>query len=308
MKKKITITLVLVMIGITATRACDICGCGVGSYYLGILPEYNKRFLGMRYQYKSLRTHLGPMGERTPITKDEAYQSAELWGGWNFGTRFRVLAFVPYNFNRRESQTGNGTKTGLGDIAVMAYYKLFDHTGTLGERLLVQSLWIGGGIKVPTGKYEPSERLAVSESPNNFQLGTASTDFTLNAAYDIRYNDMGINTNVNYKINRENKYDYRYGNKFTSNVLAYYKFRIANKVTIAPNIGVLYETAAKDVENKKYDVAVSGGYSLSAVGGVEVAMKGLSFGANYQNVRSQELAGGRAYAGNRVMVHMSLPF
>ncbi|WP_205945240.1 hypothetical protein [Pedobacter hiemivivus] len=90
--------------------------------------------------------------------------------------------------------------------------------------------------------------------------------------------------------------------------MAYYKFRIANKVTVAPTIGVLYETANKDVENKKYDVAVSGGYSLSAVGGVEVAMKGLSFGANYQDVRSQDLAGGRANAGNRVMVHMSLPF
>lgn len=308
MKKKIMIALILVMVSVTGTQACDICGCGVGSYYLGILPEYNKRFLGMRYQYKSLRTHLGPMGERTPITADETYQSAELWGGWNFGTRFRVLAFVPYNFNKRESQTGNGTKTGLGDIAVMGYYKLFDHKGTLGERLLVQSLWIGGGIKVPTGKYEPTERLAVSESPNNFQLGTASTDFTLNAAYDIRYNDMGLNANVNYKINTENKYEYRYGNKFTSNVLVYHKFRVAHRVTVAPNIGVLYETATKDVESKKYDVAVSGGYSLSAVGGVEVAMKGLSFGANYQNVRSQKLAAGRAYAGNRVMVHMSLPF
>lgn len=302
------IALVLVITGITATRACDICGCGVGSYYLGILPEYNKRFIGLRYQHKALRTHLGPFGERTPITADETYQSAELWGGWNFGTRFRVLAFVPYNFNKRESQTGNGTKTGLGDIAVMGYYKLFDHKGTLGERLLIQSLWIGGGIKVPTGKYEPTERLVVSESPNNFQLGTASTDFTLNAAYDIRYNDLGLNANVNYKINTENKYEYRYGNKFTSNLLVYHKFRVAQKVTVAPNIGVLYETAEKDVESKKYDVAVSGGYSLSAVGGVEVAMKGLSFGANYQNVRSQNLAGGRAYAGNRVMVHMSLPF
>lgn len=308
MKKKIIIAFVLVMTSLTAARACDICGCGVGSYYLGILPEYNKRFIGLRYQHKTLKTHLDPFGERSPLTADETYQSAELWGGWNFGTKFRVLAFVPYNFNERKSQEGNGTKNGLGDIALMGYYKLLDHSGMLGERLLIQSFWMGGGIKAPTGKYEPSERLAVQESPNNFQLGTASTDFTLNAAYDIRWNDLGLNANVNYKINTENKYDYRYGNKFTSNVLVYHKFRIAQKVTVAPNIGVLYETATKDVESKKYDVAVSGGYSLSAVGGVEVSMKGLSFGANYQNVRSQELAGGRASAGNRVMVHISLPF
>jgi len=307
MKKKIMMALVL-MISITAARACDICGCGVGSYYLGILPEYNKRFIGLRYQHKTLRTHLGPFGERTPLTSDETYQSMELWGGWNIGNRFRVLAFVPYNFNQRESQTGKGTKNGLGDVALMGYYKLLDSKGTLGDRLLVQSLWVGGGIKVPTGKYEPSERLAISESPNNFQLGTASTDFTLNAAYDIRYNDLGLNANVNYKINTENKYTYRYGNKFTGNILMYYKIRVANSVTIAPNAGVLYETAQKDIENKKYDVAVSGGYSLSAVGGVEVSLKRLSLGTNFQNVRSQNLAGGRVHAGNRLMVHMSVAF
>ncbi|HWW39161.1 transporter [Pedobacter sp.] len=306
--KKIMIALVLVIMSITATKACDICGCGVGSYYLGILPEYNKRFIGLRYQHKTLRTHLGPFGERTPLTSDETYQSIELWGGWNIGSRFRILAFVPYNFNERESQTGNGIKNSLGDIALMSYYKLLDSKGSVGNRLLVQSLWVGGGIKVPTGKYEPSERLAVSESPNNFQLGTASTDFTLNAAYDIRYNDLGLNANVNYKINTENKYEYRYGNKFTGNLLMYYKIRIAKVVTLAPNAGVLYESAQKDVENKKYEVAVSGGYSLSAVGGVEVSLKRLSFGANYQNVRSQNLAGGRVHAGNRLMVHMSVPF
>jgi hypothetical protein len=288
--------------------ACDICGCGVGSYYIGILPEYNKRFLGLRYQYKSLQTHLGPRGERTPLTADETYQSAELWGGWNFGKKFRILAFVPYNFNERKSQEASGTKNGMGDIAVMGYYNLFNHTGTLGEKLLVQSLWVGAGIKVPAGKYEPTERLAVQESPNNFQLGTASTDFTVNAAYDIRYNDLGMNLNANYKMNTENKYAYRYGNKFTANALVYYKFRIAHTVTVAPNAGVLYETADKDVENKKYMVDVSGGYSFSAVAGVEVALKGLSVGANYQNIRSQNLAGGRAYAGNRLMVHMSVPF
>ncbi|RZK78445.1 MAG: transporter [Pedobacter sp.] len=306
--KKLIIASLIVLFTITATKACDICGCGVGSYYLGILPEYNKRFIGLRYQHKTLQTHLGPMGERTPLTTDETYQSAELWGGWNIGKRFRVLAFVPYNFNERKSQSSSGSKDGLGDIAIMGYYKFFDHTGNLGGKLLIQSLYIGAGVKLPTGKYEASERLAVQESPNNFQLGTESTDFTLNAAYDVRWNDLGINANVNYKMNTENKYEYRYGNKFTSNVLIYHKFRVAKVLSVAPNLGILYETAAQDVESKKYDVAVSGGYSLSAVAGLEFSMKGLSFGANYQNVRSQDLAGGRAKAGNRFMVHMSVPF
>lgn len=307
MKLKLIIVLAIIGTAISA-KACDICGCGVGSYYIGILPEYNKRFIGLRYQHKTLQTHLGPKGERTPLTTDETYQSAELWGGWNFGKKFRVLAFVPYNFNERINQDERGTKNGLGDIAIMGYYNLFNKTGTLGSKLLVQSLWLGAGVKTPTGRYEPTERLAMRESPNNFQLGTASTDFTFNAAYDIRYNDLGINANVNYKLNTENKHGYRYGNKLTTNVLAYYKFRLFHSFTVAPNAGVLYETSEKDIENGKYEVAVSGGHSLAAIAGVEFALKGFSFGANYQNVRSQNLAGGRAFAGNRIMTHVSIPF
>ena len=307
MKIKIILSLGLVCTTLFA-KACDICGCGVGSYYVGILPEYNKRFLGLRYQYKTLQTHLGPFGEHTPLTANETYQSVELWGGWNIGNKFRVLAILPYNLNERKSQEGKGTKNGIGDMALMGYYKLLNHEGMLGNKLLIQSLWLGAGIKVPTGKYEQQERLTVQESPNNFQLGTASVDFTINATYDIRYQDFGLNANVNYKLNTENKYAYRYGNKFSTNVLAYYKFRIAHSFTVAPNAGFLYETAQKDVEDKKYDVAVSGGHSLSAVMGAEFALTGFSLGANYQNVRSQNLAGGRAYAGNRLMVHVSIPF
>lgn len=288
--------------------ACDICGCGVGSYYIGILPEYNKRFIGLRYQHKQLQTHLGAQGNVTPLTTDETYQSAELWGGWNLGKKFRVLAFVPYNFNQRSSQASSGAKDGLGDIALMGYYNLFTKSTTFNSKLLVHSLWLGAGIKAPIGKYEPSERLAVTETPNNFQLGTASTDFTLNAAYDVRLNDLGVNLNVNYKINTANKYEYRYGNKLTTNALMYYKFRLFHQLTFAPNAGILYETANKDIENSKYEVDVSGGHSASLVTGFELAMSKFSLGANYQTIVSQELANKRAKTGNRLMLHVSVPF
>lgn len=302
------ISLLLFLLSPLSLLACDICGCGVGSYYIGILPEYNKRFVGLRYQYKQLQTHLGPQGNVTPLTTDETYQTAELWGGWNFGKKFRVLAFVPYNFNERSSQAVSGSKNGLGDIAVMGYYNLFTKSTSLSSKLLVHSLWLGAGVKAPTGKYEPSERLAVTETPNNFQLGTASTDFTLNAAYDVRLNDLGVNLNVNYKVNTENKYEYRYGNKLTTNALLYYKFRLFHKLTLAPNAGILYETADKDIENSKYEVDVSGGHSASLVTGFELAMNKFSVGANYQTIVSQELANQRAKAGNRLMLHISLPF
>jgi hypothetical protein len=306
--KRYLITLLVVVLSASYALACDICGCGVGSYYIGILPEYNKRFIGLRYQHKTLQTHLGPQGQVTPLTTNETYQTAELWGGWNIGKKFRLLAFVPYNFAKRSSQEANASKGGLGDIAVMGYYNLFTNANTVSSKLLVHSLWVGAGIKVPTGQYEPGEKLAVQNDPNNFQLGTASTDFTLNAAYDVRLNDLGVNLNVNYKVNTENNYAYRYGNKLSTNALLYYKFRLFHKITIAPNAGVLYETAQKDVESQKYEVDVSGGYSTALVTGLELATKNFSLGANYQNVVAQQLASNRVNAGNRLMLHLSVPF
>lgn len=306
--KKIIILIICLLTGFYEVRACDICGCGVGSYYIGLLPDFKKRFLGLRYQYKTLRSHLGPGGTTSYLTTDETYQTAEIWGGWNIGKRFRVLGFVPVNFNSRENQGATVSKTGIGDIAVIGYYQLLDKQKTvLNSKLLVQSLWIGGGIKAPTGKYEPAERKENEDTPNNFQLGTASMDFTVNAMYDIRLMDAGINTNVSYKMNTNNRYDYRYGNKFSANVLAYYKIRVAEKVTIAPNAGMLYETAAKD-EDKNLTVDISGGYSLMATAGVEATFGTFSAGASFQPVVSQQLADMRVKAGNRGMVHVTYLF
>ncbi|MEC5144765.1 transporter [Chitinophaga sp. 212800010-3] len=308
MRKAILLTIFLFSAAVV-TKACDICGCGVGSYYIGLLPDFKKKFIGLRYQYKTLRSHLGPGGTTSYLTTDETYQTAELWGGWNIGRRFRVLGFAPVNFNSRENQGLTTRRSGLGDIAVVGYYQLLSnqHT-TRHNKLLVQSLWIGGGMKVPTGKYEPAERKESEDTPNNFQLGTGSVDFTLNAAYDIRLMDLGLNANVSYKINSNNRYDYQYGNKFTANVLAYYKIRVAEKVTLSPNAGVLYETAAKDREAKKINVDVSGGYSLMATAGLEATMGNISAGANFQPVISQQLADMKVRAGNRAMVHVTYLF
>ena len=229
--------------------------------------------------------------------------------GWlEPGQQISHPLFCSYNFNERNSVETSGSKNGLGDIALMGYYNLLNSRNTVNDKLLVQSLWIGAGVKVPSGKYEPRDREVLTESPNNFQLGTASTDFTLNATYDVRLMDFGININTNYKINTSNKYDYRYGNKFTTNALAYYKIRVAKMMTIAPNAGVLYETSQKDIENRKFAVDVSGGHSLAVLTGLEANLSRFSFGINYQVVASQNLAGGSVKAGNRFMVHTSIAF
>lgn len=302
--KKITVVLVALFCFLKA-GACDICGCGVGGYYIGILPEFHKHIIGVRYRYNSLRTHLGSGGSTTYLTTRERYNTAELWGGWNIGKKFRIMAAVPYAFNERTNQGVTNTKNGVGDISIIGYYRLLSSKRTVfTKKLMVQSLWIGGGIKLPTGKYTAADKLNTSQNTNLFQLGTASYDFSVHAMYDLRIQDAGLNIAASYKINTANKYNYNYGNKLNTTAQLYYKLRVKNKFTMAPNAGITYENSKKDIDNK-ITVDVSGGNLLLGTFGVETNFKKISFGANWQTPLSQNLANGFVKANNRMMLHLS---
>jgi hypothetical protein len=287
-------------------KACDICGCGVGSYYLGILPEFKKRFIGMRYQHKGLITHLNAAGGRSYLTTDETYHITELWGAVNLGKKFRVMGFLPYNINQRLNQSVRTSQQGLGDVAAYGYYKLFDKRGaTNNHKFLVHSLWGGLGLKLPTGRYNNTDKNVQENIQNTFQLGTGSVDVVLNALHDIRLQDAGLNTNVSYKVNTVNQYKYRYGNKLTVNMLGYYKFRLGTKSNIAPNTGLLYEQADKDEKDRSRIVEESGGYSITYTLGTEWSYKRVFVGANYQIPVFQYLANGKAKSLSRLMLHVS---
>jgi hypothetical protein len=169
---------------------------------------------------------------------------------------------------------------------------------------LIQTLWIGGGLKLPTGKYKVDDKDILS-SLNTFQLGTGSTDFMVNAMYDIRLQDAGINTNLSYKINTNNQFQYQFGNKLTANILTYYKLNIQNKFTIALNAGMLFEIASKDYEEKKFIVDNSGGNLSMSNLGIELTSKKISLGLNWQTPIEQNLANKTVSANDRFMVHVS---
>ena len=288
--------------------ACDICGCGVGSSYLGLLPEFSRHAFGFRYRYNSLLSHVGAGGTTTYLTSREYYRTLELWTGWNIGKRFRVMASVPYGFNERIGQTASGTKNGLGDITLTGYYRLFDTRGRHPSgKGFVQTIWIGGGIKLPTGKYDAADKASMSTNTNLFQLGTGSVDYILAATYDGRFKQTGMNLSANYKINGINRHDYSYGNKFSASTQVYRVFNLPGEIKIAPNIGMMYENSAKDIDNK-LSVDMSGGYLLMGTLGAELSWKKVSVGANWQTPFSQDLAMGMAKAKNRGMVHIALAF
>lgn len=302
------ILLFLMVLAPAKSWACDICGCGVGSYYIGILPDFKKRFVGLRYQNKLLVSHLNENGERTYLTTNERFHTIEVWGALNIGKRFRAMYILPYNFISKNNQGTTSSKSGFGDAAIFGYYNVLrkEHTTDHLKRI-IQSLWLGAGVKVPTGGYNPADKSESAQQLNTFQLGTGSTDFSFNMMYDLRIHDAGMNVNTNYKINTANNTGYRYGNKLTTMLLGYYKWRLGQQGSFSPNAGFVLESATKDVSGSLVQHGTGGAIWMASVG-VECSVRKISVGINFQDPLHQNLGNGIVLARERLMVHCSTGF
>ena len=298
--KKIYLIMAVFAISLSG-YACDICGCGLGNYYIGMVPQFNHSFFGLRYQYRYFHTQIA--NDKTQYSNDY-FQTVELWGGFNFGKNWQVLAFVPYSVNRQVSDDGTKNSNGLGDIAAILNYSLLESSRlNANNKLVFQQLWIGAGIKAPTGSSQIDPNSPDIVALANSQLGSGSTDFMLTTAYTIRIDKLGFTTNLSYKINTANSESYRFGNHFSSNNFFYYSVR-SGKTTFTPNIGILYEQSASN-QLKNIKVDQTGGFATLGAAGVEMSLKKISIGLNIQAPIVQDYAMGQTQTKVRGMVHFT---
>ncbi len=303
MKKFIIATLVALSC-LTVSYGCEFCGCATGNYYIGFLPQFDHRFVGIRYGFQ--RFHTSITDNPSEFSHDH-YQTVEAWAGFNFGKKWQVITILPYHFIQQTTDDGPSNKNGLGDIAAMVNYKVFDKQSRLANRKMIsQQLWFGTGLKLPTGKFDidatDPELVAIANS----QTGTGSADFMLNAMYNVKINKVGLNTSASYKMNTSNNDRYCFGNKFSASTFLYYaidKF----KTGITPNAGLMYEnTGNSSLVSQK--IANTGGYLVTASAGLEVNLKKITAGANIQLPVDQNFAAGQTTLKARGMAHVSFSF
>ena len=299
--RKYSIAITILFVIATQSSACEICGCGVGNYYIGILPQFRSHFIGLRYHYNKFNTRL--VSDPSQYSND-FYQTVELWSGWNIGKKFQLLAVLPVNFNHQESDEGVTNLKGLGDAILLMNYKLFDVNSKTGSgKTINQQLWLGGGLKLPTGKFEIEPNDPDVASAANMQLGSGSTDILLDGMYNVRVGKIGVTTQANYKISGTNKDDYRFGNKFSASSFISYGLS-AKKTAITPNVGLMYEnTAESKLQSSKVDL--TGGSLLQGAIGVEFGFNKISVGFNAQLPIVQNFADNQTKQRVKGMIHVT---
>lgn len=241
--------------------ACDVCGCSLGAFSQGIIPDYTSHFIGVRYNLAHFRAEIdhGTIGGFE--FSEDKYNRIELVGRYNATEKLKFNFYVPFVINQMKGSEQTTTKSGLGDPMFLVNYKFLKKEVELSQHYLTA----GAGIKFPLGK---SDLLENEELLNrNFQPGSGSFDFILTTSYYFRKKKMGYTLESSYKMNTTSNSGYRFGNQF--NFSANMNYRLERpKLNWLIYGGVYFEQASRHTENESF-VFNTGGYGIYANAGVQ---------------------------------------
>ena len=289
------------------SKACDLCGCGAGNYYLGVMPQFQKNFVGLRYRHSVYDSHLGGNSDYSSLFKtQERFYTTEIWARFYPHPKLQILAFLPYQWNFQDEKNKTKSINGMADASLLVQYEVLNTTKDTISQKFEHSFFVGSGIKLPTGKSNYNSEDALQVANANFQLGTGSTDFLFTSQYTIRHKKAGFTADLSYKINTENNQNYLFGNRISSNATFFYVKQIG-KFGFMPTLGAYYEHSQKDKRDNK-TVFDTGGNLVNAVFGTQIYTGRFMFGINYHTPLKQNLDNNQIKSIDRLMVQMAFMF
>lgn len=269
---------------------CDACGCSASGGSMGFASMLNTNFIGIRYFNQSYKSTDGLYSNSPWYT--ENFNTIQVWARFPVFKNFQVSALLPYHFHNRETPVGKQSISGIGDATVLGMYKIYQtHKDST---VLVHTLQLGGGVKIPFGKFDQANNGSVNPS---YQVGTGSWDFLLATEYVVKRKQFGLNTMLNYVIKTENEKKYRFGNQFNYATTFFYLYEKA-KYSIAPQLGFAGEVYADNYQLGQKVRNTAGDIFMGKLG-FEIGKDKFSLGANVMLPIQQNLTGGNVEANYR---------
>lgn len=272
---------------------CDLCGC-----YMGLDPNFDLNQAGIRItSYKFISDHhstsSGSQSQNEPLldhggheanSSAEYYNDLELYFRYYITPKFRLFFSIPFSSNDINGKKLNGT----GDAKLISQYQVYA-TSITGKTNFWQRIFLGGGVKLPTGVY--NKTIVTGQLDPHIQPGTGSFDFILNGLYISKFEKSGIGwrNDVIYTVNTENSNGYRFANRF--NLTSTFTYDImAKDWTFLPHAGVYIETTAMDKQDGN-NVKDTGGNAFFGTGGLDIYYNEFSFDFNFKFILDDNLNG-----------------
>ncbi|WP_025764385.1 hypothetical protein [Dyadobacter tibetensis] len=301
---RLTILLALALL-LTATesKACDACGCANSGSYFGLMPQSNKSLIGLRYQQIQFTAH----PESRVLQTKENFEVAELYTRFFPIKRVQVLAFLPYRLSQQTTTSETKKQNGLGDASILVNYNIINtFMDTESNAAFTHTLLVGGGVKLPTGRFKYNEDDLTDVANPNFQSGTGSTDFMINAFYTLNYQQWGLATNISRKFNTTNREDYKFGDQLYGTIDLYRSILI-KKLTVTPHIGV-YGEKSQLGSRAGVEIRETGGTLINGTLGLTLFAERWTLGVSAQKPLAQDLSDGYVLAKPRGLIQLGFLF
>jgi hypothetical protein len=280
----------------TLLEDCDACGCSASGGSMGFASMLNTNFIGIRYFNQSYKSTDG-LYSNSPWYA-ENFNTIQVWARFPVVKNFQVSALLPYHFHNRETASGKQSISGIGDATVLGMYKIYQtHKDST---VLVHTLQLGGGVKIPFGKFDQANNGSVNPS---YQVGTGSWDFLLATEYVVKRKQFGLNTMLNYVIKTENEKQYRFGNQFNYATTFFYLYE-KDKYSIAPQLGFAGEVYEDNYQLGQKVRNTAGDIFMGKLG-FEIGKDKFSLGANVMLPIQQNLTGGNVEANYRWSLNLN---
>lgn len=291
----------LIFLGVQiSAQACLVCGCNSNSIFQGIFPANQYPVVGFRYASQDFTSHLL---YHPSLRTSERFETVELFSLFYIKPYLQIQTQLPYQRFRQWSATEAVVSSGVGDVIILPSLRVLDHKFAWGYSSFRQQLFLGAGIKLPTGRFALSETSSTALANPQFQMGTGSFDPMAQMVYVLRTDLLGLYAQTTYRYAGNSPDYYRFGDRFNA-LVSLFTMKQIGRAALSFQTGFLYETMGRTSLNA-VEIKETGGYSRGWFLGLDVLLGRATLGFQYNWQLAQKFGGGQFRQGNRSQVFLA---